>query len=118
MRLLRRGAQIEARLADAWRNHGAYKEARELLTAAVTEDQFAATNRSHRGVTVMTIHKAKGKEFDEVVVFEGAFHRYLHRKGFDAERSARFNLHVAVTRARQAVTVMTPSDDPCRLLPN
>jgi DNA helicase II / ATP-dependent DNA helicase PcrA len=117
MRLLRRGAQIEARLADAWRAHGAYKDARELLAAALTEDQFAATTRSHRGVTVMTIHKAKGKEFDEVVVFEGTFHRYLQSKGSDAERSARFNLHVAVTRAREAVTVMTPYDDPCRLLP-
>ena len=35
----------------------------------------------------------------------------------EAERSARFNLHVAVTRARRAVTIMTPQDDPCRLLP-
>ncbi|MBB4398826.1 UvrD-helicase domain-containing protein [Bradyrhizobium sp. ERR14] len=117
MRLLRRGAQIESRLADAWRTHGAYRDARVLLAAALTEDQFAATSRSHRGATVMTIHKAKGKEFDEVVVFEGTFQRYMPRRGGDAERSARFNLHVAVTRAREAVTVMTPLEDPCRLLP-
>lgn len=117
MRLLRRGAQIEARLAEAWRTQGAYRNARELLHAAVVEDQFAATTRPHRGVTVMTIHKAKGKEFDEVIVFEGPFQRYLQpRGGADAERSARFNLHVAATRARTAVMIMTPSRDPCRLL--
>ena len=116
MRLLRRGAQIEARLAESWRTHGAYRNARELLRAAVVEDQFAATTRPHRGVTVMTIHKAKGKEFDEVIVFEGAFQRYLQPRGADAERSARFNLHVAATRARRAVMIMTPSRDPCRLL--
>ncbi|WEK44306.1 MAG: UvrD-helicase domain-containing protein [Candidatus Sphingomonas colombiensis] len=117
MRLLRRGAQIEARLAGAWREHGAYREARDLLRAAVVEDQFAATARPHRGVTVMTIHKAKGKEFDEVIVFEGAYSRYLRPGGANEERSARFNLHVAATRARTAVTIMTPARDPCRLLP-
>lgn len=116
MRLLRRGAQIEARLAETWRTHGVYRNARELLHAAVVEDQFAATTRPHRGVTVMTIHKAKGKEFDEVIVFEGLYQRYLQPRGADAERSARFNLHVAVTRARAAVSIMTPSRDPCRLL--
>lgn len=117
MRLLRRGAQIEARLAGAWREYGAYREARDLLRAAVVEDQFAATARPHRGVTVMTIHKAKGKEFDEVIVFEGAYSRYLRPGGANEERSARFNLHVAATRARTAVTIMTPARDPCRLLP-
>ena len=117
MRLLRRGAQIEARLAEAWRQHGAYREARELLRAAVVEDQFAATGRVPHGVTVMTIHKAKGKEFDEVIVFEGPYQRYLRPGGAEAERSARFNLHVAATRARRAVTIMTPSRDSCRLLP-
>lgn len=117
MRLLRRGAQIEARLAEAWRMQGSYRNARELLRTAVVEDQFAATTQPHRGVTVMTIHKAKGKEFDEVIVFESLFERYLQpRAGVDAERSARFNLHVAATRARKAVTIMTPARDPSRLL--
>lgn len=117
MRLLRRGAQIEARLAEAWRTYGAYRDARALLHAAVVEDQFAATGRPHLGVTVMTIHKAKGKEFDEVIVYEGPYQRYLRPGGAEAERSARFNLHVAATRARLGVTIMTPSRDPCRLLP-
>jgi DNA helicase II / ATP-dependent DNA helicase PcrA len=117
MRLLRRGAQIESHLSDAWRTHGAYRDARALLAAAIVEDQFAATTRPQQGVTVMTIHKAKGKEFDEVIVFEGLFQRYLQRTGVEAERSARYNLHVAATRARQAVTIMTPQHDPCHLLP-
>ena len=117
MRLLRRGAQIESKLAEAWRTHGAYNSARALLAAAVVEDQFAATTRPQQGVTVMTIHKAKGKEFDEVIVFEGLFSRYIQRPGADGERSARFNLHVAATRARRTVTIMTPEIQPCHLLP-
>jgi DNA helicase-2/ATP-dependent DNA helicase PcrA len=117
MRLLRRGAQIESRFAEAWRTFGTYRDARDLLRAAVVEDQFAATTRPHRGVTVMTIHKAKGKEFEEVIVFEDPFSRYLQPRGTDPVRSARFNLHVAATRARTAVTIMTPARDPCGLLP-
>jgi DNA helicase-2/ATP-dependent DNA helicase PcrA len=117
MRLLRRGAQIEAKLAEAWRTHGSYNNARALLAAAVVEDQFAATTRPQQGVTVMTIHKAKGKEFDEALVFEGMYSRFVQRPGVDGERSARFNLHVAVTRARRAVTIMTPEIEPCHLLP-
>lgn len=117
MRLLRRGAQIESRLAEAWRNYGSYNNARALLAAAVVEDQFAATTRPQQGVTVMTIHKAKGKEFDEVIVFEGLFSRYVQRPGADGERSARFNLHVATTRARRAVTIMTPEIQPCHIIP-
>ncbi|WP_131803912.1 hypothetical protein [Methylorubrum salsuginis] len=65
LRLLQRGAQIERQLAEAWRANGAYRDAREHLAAAVVEDQFAATTRPHHGVTVRTIHKSKGKEFDE-----------------------------------------------------
>lgn len=117
MRLLRRGTQIETRLAEAWRVHGSYFNARELLRAALVEDQFAASSRTQQGVIVMTIHKAKGKEFDEVLVFEDLYNRYLRNNGADSERSARFNLHVAATRARSAVAIMTPSRDPCRLLP-
>lgn len=117
LRLLQRGAQIEARLAEAWRGYGSYRDAREHLAAAVVEDQFAATTRPHRGVTVMTIHKSKGKEFDEVIVFEGVYQRYLSANAGDRVRSARFNLHVAATRAKRSVVLMTPIQDPCPLLP-
>lgn len=65
----------------------------------------------------MTIHKAKGKEFDEVIVFEGQYQRYLTANGGDRERSARFNLHVSATRAKRSVVLMTPDQDPCPLLP-
>jgi DNA helicase-2/ATP-dependent DNA helicase PcrA len=117
MRLLRRGAQIEATFADCWRSTGTYRDARKLLDSALVEDQFAATTRPLRGVTVMTIHKAKGKEFDEVVVYEGAYARFQHGESAESVRSARFNLHVAVTRARQGVTILTPAAAPCALLP-
>ncbi|NLM20541.1 MAG: hypothetical protein GX207_02195 [Peptococcaceae bacterium] len=57
------------------------------------------------------LHKAKGKEFDEVIIFEGSFpgQRYI----FD-ERSidqARLNLRVAVTRAKRNAIIFTPQNN-------
>jgi DNA helicase II / ATP-dependent DNA helicase PcrA len=118
MRLLHRGAPIAHRLSEQWRTHGCYLGARALLDAAHLEDQFTATTHGHRGVNVMTMHKAKGKEFDEVIVFENSYHRYLRDTQAASLTAARFNLHVAVTRARRAVTVFTPRDGGSLLLPS
>src|SRR5260370_39624903 len=77
MRLLHRGTQIESRLAEAWRAQGCYRHARSLLAAAVVEDQFTAATLPQRGVAVMTMHKAKGKEVESVIVFEGNDQRHM-----------------------------------------
>lgn len=117
MRLLHRGAPIAHRLSEAWRTNGCYVGATALLDAAHIEDQFVATTRGHHGVNVMTMHKAKGKEFDEVIIFENLYHRYVRNAQESSLAGARFNLHVAVTRARRTVTVFTPRDAGSPLLP-
>lgn len=66
----------------------------------------------------MTIHKSKGKEFDEVIVYEGVFQGRIVRSGAsdrDVEQ-ARLALRVGVTRAMQRVTILTPQAAPCPLL--
>ena len=64
---------------------------------------------------VVNIHKAKGKEFDVVIVYEG---RYQSRIVSKPERidQARLNLRVAVTRAKKCALILTPEEDPCPLL--
>ena len=58
----------------------------------------------------MTIHKAKGKEFDGVVLVEGQYQGSFFRDNdTEAQRAAtRRLLRVGITRARHRVVILRP----------
>jgi DNA helicase II / ATP-dependent DNA helicase PcrA len=111
IRLLNRGTQLRQNLIARWRAGGSYAGAREIVSDALLQEHFSASTRVWTGVNVMTIHKSKGKEFDEVIVFEGSRAGRLLRDDANARdlEQARLALRVAVTRARKRTTVLTPS---------
>ena len=111
IRLLNRGTQLRENLIARWRTGGSYAGARDIVAGALLQEHFSASTRVWTGVNVMTIHKSKGKEFDEVIVFEGSRAGRLVRENAtvrDVEQ-ARLALRVAVTRARMRTTLLTPS---------
>ncbi len=85
------------------------------MSSALTQEHFSMSTKTWDGISVMTIHKAKGKEFDVVIVYEG---KYQNRIVSRPERidQARLNLRVAITRAKMKAIVLTPKEDPCSLL--
>lgn len=115
IRLLHKGSLLNNGLAQLWRSNSNYIGATELVENAITQEHFATSKRVWNGINVMTIHKAKGKEFDEVIIYEGSFagQRFVL---YDDVDKARLVLRVAVTRAKQKVIIITPKNEPCPIL--
>ena len=116
--LLRKGKRLAQDLGLAWRENGCYKGARLLVQKALEQEYFEAPQRYWKGVYVMTMHKSKGKEFDEVFLVEDTygsrFFRDFHDQG--QFKSDAYVLRVGVTRAKQKVTILTPRHSYCNLL--
>jgi DNA helicase-2/ATP-dependent DNA helicase PcrA len=118
IRLLRRGSILRERLNDLWRRQGNYQGARNAVEAALVQLHFATDHEEARGLHLMTLHKSKGKEYDEVILYEDAYQGRLDHRGTATDLArARLVLRVGVTRARNRSTILTPSGNRrCSLL--
>jgi DNA helicase-2/ATP-dependent DNA helicase PcrA len=109
VRLFRATDALAAALGDRWVTTGSYAGASTQVRRILEQEKLISAERDPRGCILMNMHKAKGKEFDGVVLVEGAF-----KSGFfnvseqpPQERSRRL-LRVALTRARSLVTIIRP----------
>lgn len=113
LRLLHRGAMLSQKLSEMWRTAGNYYQAGAAIEDALRQEHFSMTNRLWKGIYVMNIHKCKGKEFDEVIIWE---ERYSPIVRNDTDQQGRLALRVAITRAKSFVTFLTPEAQPCILV--
>jgi DNA helicase-2/ATP-dependent DNA helicase PcrA len=118
IRLLNRGTQLRTAMSEQWRIDGSYKGVRAAIEDSLTQEYFSASARILLGINLMTIHKAKGKEFDEVIIIEGFQHgRLLHNEStIEDIEDAKLLLRVAITRAKMKTTILTPQGNSCLLI--
>lgn len=118
LRLLHKGALLRSRLSELWRKSGNYMGAVAAVHDALVQEHFSASIKEWHGVHVMTIHKSKGKEFNEVVIYEGIHNGKIVSQAADERRvaQARLTLRVGVTRAMERTSILTPASDPCLFL--
>lgn len=118
-----RGKRISASLSEIWQRDGQYSHAREALERALAQDQLVGGIDDPAGVQVMTIHKAKAKQFDGVIVVreprrEGkqSVSAFVWRGDVSPYRRSRKILRVAVTRAKVHTLILDAAWPWCPIL--
>ncbi len=112
-----RGRRIAEGLSAVWLEHGKYENARTVLDAALLQDQLLAGTQAENGIYVMNSHKAKGKQFDGVVLYRQEHHSpFVWRDEKPPYAESRRLLHMAITRARKHVLILTEAYPACPLL--
>lgn len=119
-----RGNRISSELAAEWLRNGRYTRARAALDNALMQEQILDNADSSRGVHVMNWHKAKGKQFDAVILVRetrfGANGRsessFVWRDDKAPYQRSRRLVRVAITRARDQLIILNPLWPECPLL--
>jgi DNA helicase II / ATP-dependent DNA helicase PcrA len=109
VRLFRASDTLATALARRWMERATYEGAARMIRSVLDQEKLIGLERDPKGVSLMTLHKSKGKEFDGVVMIEGMYSSpfLLSREAPDFAPSRRL-LRVGITRARSFVLLVRP----------
>lgn len=91
-----------------------YRNAAGAIRRALGNESLAMSRQEHTDISLMSMHRSKGKEFDGVVIAEDIHRSKLLDPQWDTKRTAetRRLLRVAITRARHMVVFVRPVGAP------
>lgn len=111
LRLMHKASNYHASLDEAWRENGKYHRAKELMQDAIAQEYFSLSCQKWEGIHLMNMHKSKGKEFTETILFEGyKNNRFVPDTASEGQaQQNRYTMRVALTRSRNNTFIMTPA---------
>lgn len=114
LRLFKATDALAWALIDIWNGSNAYTSAAAAVRGVLTNETLDAVQAEPAAVTLMTMHKSKGKEFDAVIIAERKYALPLLDPDWDKTRTqrARRVLRVALTRPRHGVILVRPDGVP------
>jgi len=109
VRLFRASDALATALAGRWMERATYEGAARMIRSVLDQERLIGFERDPKGVSLMTMHKSKGKEFDGVVLAEGVYSSpfFLGHEAPGFAPSRRL-LRVGITRARSFVLLVRP----------
>ncbi len=112
LRLFKATDALAWALMDAWSGRDAYADAAQAVRRVLANETLEAAPAEPVAVSLMNMHKSKGKEFDAVIIAEGQYSAPLLNPTWSPSRTqaARRLLRVAITRARHVVMFVRPPD--------
>jgi len=112
LRLFKATDALAWALMDAWDGQNAYTDAAQAVRRVLANETLEASQAEPVAVSLMNMHKSKGKEFDAVIIAEGQYSAPLLDPTWNATRSqaARRLLRVAITRARHGVILVRSAE--------
>lgn len=110
LRLLKATDALAWALLDAWNGTSGYISAADVVRLALADQAVNVAQKDTPKVSVMTMHKSKGKEFDGVIIVEDRYQGELLSQGSLPRATDRRLLRVAITRARHVVVFVRPHD--------
>jgi len=112
LRLFKATDALAWALIDAWDGQAAYVDAAGIVQRVLANETLDPSQQEAAMVSLMSMHKSKGKEFDGVIIAEGAYGARLLDSNWNENRmqANRRLLRVAITRARHMVIFVRPDD--------
>lgn len=112
LRLFKATDALAWALIDTWNGRDAYTDAALAVRRVLANETLEAAQAEPVAVSLMNMHKSKGKEFDGVIIAEGKYSAPLLNREWDPPRiqAARRLLRVAITRSRHVVMFIRPQD--------
>lgn len=110
LRLFKATDALAWELMTVWNGRAAYTQAAQAVRRVLATETLEAAQNEAVPVSLMNMHKSKGKEFDAVIIAEDQYRAPLldHTWSQSRSQSARRLLRVAITRARHVVLLVRP----------